>query len=128
MAWEAGVQMEEVRTTGTVAANLCQNSGNCVFDITTISPFGRVGLILLRSFDLQLRAGADLVVPVSVNSNVIAYQPFVPLSFLSAGVSVRFGHNPKYRFPIAFDYSTYVGSNNVVTLSRTMISIGYTWR
>lgn len=126
LAWEYGGGLEMLSTKGTLSSGSCKGTNNCHFEIISLTGFGRAGLILARGMDLQLRAGADMLVPLSVSSNVIDYSTFQPLAVLVGGISMRFRAKGDRTVPVAIEYGTYVG-NSDVTLNRIMLLVGYSW-
>jgi hypothetical protein len=127
--WELGAGIERIKTTGSLSSLACQGSSSCVFDIPSLSAFGRLGWLPFeqRSQALELKVGADFLVPVMVDSNVISYAPFTPLFFATIGLWARFRLDEEHQIPYGLDFASYMGSSGT-TLFRVLISGGYTFQ
>ena len=127
--WELGAGAERIKTTGNITSSACQGSSNCVFDIPSLSGFARLGWLPFeqRYQAAELKIGADFLLPVIVDSNVISYSPFTPLFFATIGLGARYTLDEDHQIPYGLDFASYTG-NSGTTLFRILISSGYTWK
>lgn len=130
LVWEGGAGIDSIHTTGSISSGACGGSNSCNFDITAISPFGRIGWKLFTDEDwsIQARVGGDALLPVQVSSNVADVKTFMPILFGTVGVWAFIRIDDSSGIPISFDYAVNLSTSSDTSLSRMLVSIGYSWK
>lgn len=126
--WDLGASLDLLKTTGTIATPVCNGTRNCEMNLMGLTPSARAGYQLAPKFlDLQFRGGTDFFVPVQASSNVVDSSAFKPLVFISLGLFAQKKWGEDSAVPFTFDYSFYVGDQNV-KITKLMFSTGFSWR
>jgi hypothetical protein len=135
LVWDGGLTFNYFSVSGTVASNpfapagtvlTCGTGGKCSVDSFSIGPVAHFGFIIanLGGWAPQVRAGADVLVPVYTATTAAKMEQFSPLVHLLAGITARVPLKNGMSIPFSFDYGMRVVGD---AGSRMILSAGFTF-